>query len=111
MTKIQSAKEKLIKFWITFALYTRNHDITVVVFFLLANFLEINIDTKVKYLLIKYIQWLLVFQMIACCVLATKLKNTDYPRMADRGTNVIHVTIHFRYDELDEHMIMASKKG
>lgn len=49
--------------------------------------------------------------MIACCVLATKLKNIDYPKMADRDSNVIHVTIHFQYDELDEHMIMASKKG
>lgn len=60
--------------------------------------------------MITLIQWLFVFQMTVCCALATKLKNTDYPKMDDRGLNAILVTTHFQYDELDEHMTIVSKK-
>lgn len=112
MTKIQPTKEKLKK--------SKSHNIEKAMTlqlwfffdftFLLENFFGIIIDTKVKYLLIKNLQWLFVSQTIVYCASATKLKNTDCPRMADKDSNAILVTIHSQYDELDEHMTIVSKK-
>lgn len=112
MTKIWATKEKLIKFWVVS--YNKPWHYSCGFFFdfifLLANYLVINIDTKVKYLLIESPGWLFVLQMIVYYALATKLKNTDYPKMDDRGSNATHVITHFQYDELDEHMTIVSKK-